>query len=186
LEIYEQKLGKDHPNVATSLNNLANLYRDTGRYAEAESLYHRSLEIKKKKLGKNHHLVETILQNLLLLYLDSGMLEEAYKIFKERNIAGGLGKYYLMKKDFPQAQKEFSRDLGWTEKRGQLEFIIADHIGLGLAFEGMEEYMKAKEHFTKAIAIIESQWKALSPDAKKGFLTGQTGWVSPAWKPTRD
>ena len=39
LKIREAKLGKDHPEVATSLNNLAVLYKDTGRYAEAEPLY---------------------------------------------------------------------------------------------------------------------------------------------------
>ena len=45
LEIQEKQLGRDHPDVATSLNNLADLYRAMGRYAEAEPLYRRSLEI---------------------------------------------------------------------------------------------------------------------------------------------
>ena len=50
----EAKLGKDHPDVATSLNNLAALYMKIGRYAEAEPLYKRSLEITETKLGKEH------------------------------------------------------------------------------------------------------------------------------------
>ena len=37
--------------MATSLNNLAVLYEDMGRYAEAEPLYRRSLEIREKRLG---------------------------------------------------------------------------------------------------------------------------------------
>ncbi|MBI9078079.1 MAG: tetratricopeptide repeat protein [Desulfatibacillum sp.] len=32
-------LGKDHPSVATSCNNLAALYQDQGKYGEAEPLY---------------------------------------------------------------------------------------------------------------------------------------------------
>ena len=51
LEIREKQLGPDHPDVATSLNNLADLYRAMGRYAEAEPLYRRSLEVREKQLG---------------------------------------------------------------------------------------------------------------------------------------
>lgn len=34
----EKALGPDHPDVATSLNNLADTYSDQGRYADAEAL----------------------------------------------------------------------------------------------------------------------------------------------------
>ena len=51
LAIREKQLGRDHPDVATSLNNLAVLYQAMGRYAEAEPLYRRSLEIREKQLG---------------------------------------------------------------------------------------------------------------------------------------
>ena len=37
-----------------SLNNLAELYRNQGRYAEAEPLYKRSLAIREKALGPDH------------------------------------------------------------------------------------------------------------------------------------
>jgi len=35
----KKALGPDHPDVATSINNLAELYDNQGRYAEAEPLY---------------------------------------------------------------------------------------------------------------------------------------------------
>ena len=38
LEVAERSVGQDHPNVATSLNNLAGLYRKTKRNKEAELL----------------------------------------------------------------------------------------------------------------------------------------------------
>lgn len=41
LGIHEKALGPEHPAVATSLNNLAALYNNQGRYAEAEPLYQR-------------------------------------------------------------------------------------------------------------------------------------------------
>ncbi len=54
LEIYEKSLGKDHPDVAKSLNNLALLYYAQGKYDEAEPMYRRALEIYEKSLGKDH------------------------------------------------------------------------------------------------------------------------------------
>ncbi len=38
-------MGPEHPNVATSLNNLAEFYRAQGRYADAEPLHKRALSI---------------------------------------------------------------------------------------------------------------------------------------------
>ncbi|MFM6075337.1 MAG: tetratricopeptide repeat protein, partial [Dolichospermum sp.] len=50
-------------NLATSLNNLAGLYRSQGRYNEAESLYLQSLDICKRQLGDDHLDVATSLNN---------------------------------------------------------------------------------------------------------------------------
>ena len=43
LAIREKALGPEHPDVAASLNNLAELYRAQGQYAKAEPLYQRAL-----------------------------------------------------------------------------------------------------------------------------------------------
>jgi tetratricopeptide (TPR) repeat protein len=53
LAIREQALGAEHPDVAQSLNNLAELYRAQGRYAEAEPLYARSLAIEQSPKKSN-------------------------------------------------------------------------------------------------------------------------------------
>ena len=42
------------PMSRRSLNNLARLYDDQGRYAEAEPLYKRALAIREKALGPDH------------------------------------------------------------------------------------------------------------------------------------
>ncbi len=54
--------------MATSLNNLAELYRAQGRYAQAEPLYPRSLAIREKALGPEHPHVAASLSSLALLY----------------------------------------------------------------------------------------------------------------------
>jgi tetratricopeptide (TPR) repeat protein len=42
LAIREEKLGRDHPDVAQTLSNLGILYRNQGKYAEAEAHYKRA------------------------------------------------------------------------------------------------------------------------------------------------
>ncbi|MFM7787551.1 MAG: tetratricopeptide repeat protein, partial [Microcystis panniformis] len=65
LAITEKQLGKEHPDVATSLNNLASLYHSQGKYAEAESLYQRAIAICSEKLGENHPNTQTVMMNYL-------------------------------------------------------------------------------------------------------------------------
>ncbi|MFM6519251.1 MAG: tetratricopeptide repeat protein, partial [Microcystis panniformis] len=51
LIVSEKRLGENHPYVATSLNNLAGLYYNQGRYTEAERLFIRARSIYEQQLG---------------------------------------------------------------------------------------------------------------------------------------
>jgi len=66
--------------VATSLNNLAGLYAEQGKYAESEPLYKRALEIREKALGPDHPNVATFLLNLAELYKNVRKEEEAKRL----------------------------------------------------------------------------------------------------------
>ncbi len=61
---WQRLLTEEHPDVATSYNNLAGLYSSTGRYSEAEPLYIKALEIASKSLGANHPNTITVRENL--------------------------------------------------------------------------------------------------------------------------
>lgn len=65
LQIREKCLGKDHLEVAQSLNNIAVLLKTVGNYDEAEALYKRSITIKEKALGQNHPQVYSSMYHLL-------------------------------------------------------------------------------------------------------------------------
>ena len=52
LAIAEKALGADHPNVGTTLNNLAEMYRAQGHDAEAEPPAKRAQAISQKTLGR--------------------------------------------------------------------------------------------------------------------------------------
>ena len=66
--------------MARSLNDLAELYRAQGKYAEAEPLYKRSLAISEKALGPEHPDVATSLENMALLYRDTNREQEAQEL----------------------------------------------------------------------------------------------------------
>ena len=68
--------------MAISLNNLAELYRTQGKYAEAEPLYHRSLAILEKALGPEHPDVATSLNSLAALYDTQGKYAEAEPLYQ--------------------------------------------------------------------------------------------------------
>ena len=77
LAIRQKALGENHPDVALSLNNLAELYRNQGRYDQAEPLLQRSLAIREKALGKNHPDIAQSLNNLAALYYSQGHYNQA-------------------------------------------------------------------------------------------------------------
>lgn len=69
LAIYQKVLGPEHPNTATSLNNLGELLRVQGDYAAARPHLEQALAIQKKVLGLEHPGTATSLNNLgSLLY----------------------------------------------------------------------------------------------------------------------
>jgi len=77
LEVAEDNVGPGHPDVATSLNNLAMIYNAQGQYAQAEPLLKRALAIWEKALGADHPSVATGLENLAALYRATNRDDEA-------------------------------------------------------------------------------------------------------------
>ncbi len=75
-----EAFGPDDVRLATSLNNLALLYKAQGRYAEAEPLYQRALAIDEKALGPEHPDVATSLENYADLLRKTGRVSEATKM----------------------------------------------------------------------------------------------------------
>jgi hypothetical protein len=82
LAIDEASFGKDHPNVATRLNNLALLLQSTSRLGEAEPLMRRTLAIDEASYGKAHPDVARDLNNLARLLQVTNRLDEAEPLMR--------------------------------------------------------------------------------------------------------
>ena len=75
-----ESFGPEDPRLATSLNNLAELYRTQSKYAQAEPLYERSLAIREKALGSEHPNVARSLENYAALLRKVNRDAEASKM----------------------------------------------------------------------------------------------------------
>jgi tetratricopeptide (TPR) repeat protein len=82
LTITEARFGKDDPNVAAALNNLAVLLQGTNRLAEAEPLLLRTLAIYEANLGKDHPSVATALNDLADLLQETNRIREAEPLLR--------------------------------------------------------------------------------------------------------
>ena len=180
LEIYEKILGKDHPNVATSLNNLAGLYKVIGRYSEAEPLYKRSLEIREKALGREHPSVAQSLDNLAGLYAFIGgryadaepLHKRALEIYEKAlgrehpSVAQSLislAGLYESTGRYADAEPLYKRALEIREKiRGSEhpETAIVLRV-LAELYRVTGRYAEAEPLFKRSLAIVE---KALGKD----------------------
>jgi tetratricopeptide (TPR) repeat protein len=69
--------------LATSLNNLAGLYKSQGKYEAAEPLLQQALELRKPILGENHPQYANSLNNLAGLYKSQGKYEAAEPLYQQ-------------------------------------------------------------------------------------------------------
>jgi tetratricopeptide (TPR) repeat protein len=78
LAVKEAGIGPDSPDVATTLNNLAQLYAADGRVQDAMPLLERSLAIQEKTLDAEHPALARTLRGLAAMYRTVGRDHDAF------------------------------------------------------------------------------------------------------------
>jgi Tfp pilus assembly protein PilF len=169
----EQVSGAEHPDTATSLNNLAELYQSQGRYGEAEPLLKRSLAIFEKVLGLEHPDTATSLNNLAELYKSQGRYGEAEPLLK-RSLAirekvlglehpetaaslNNLAVLYVSQGRYGEAEPLLKRSLAISEKVLGLEHTsTATRLNnLASLYVNQGRYGEAEPLFRRSLAISE-------------------------------
>jgi len=84
--IRERELGPDHPEIATSLDHLGDVYWIGGDYPAAEATLERALAIREKVFGPEHLLVADVLDHLGSVYEIQAKFDAAQPLF-ERALA---------------------------------------------------------------------------------------------------
>jgi len=179
LGILEKELGLEHPDTATALNNLAELYYTTGAYAKAEPFYQRVLAIREKGLGPEHPDTATALNNLATTYQGTGAYSKAEPLF-QRTLAirekalgpehpataeslNNLAQLYDAIGAYAKAEPLHQRALAIREKAlGPEHPDTAESLyNLAMLYQGTGAYAKAEPLYQRALAIRE---KVLGPE----------------------
>ncbi len=138
LAIDEATFGRDHPEVATNVNNLGEVLHTLGDLPRAKACFERALAIWEANLGANHPNVASAVNNLGLVLQDLGDLPRA-KACYERALAideatfgrdhpevatdvNNLGSVLKDLGDLPRAKACYERAL-----KILLQFLPADH-----------------------------------------------------------
>ena len=182
LAIREKVLGEEHPDTATTLNNLAWLYESQGRYDEAEPLYERALAIYEKVLGEEHPDTATTLDNLAGLYRNQGRYDEAEPLY-ERALAirekvlgeehpdtattlHNLAGLYGDQGRYDEAEPLYERALAISEKvLGEQHPHTASTLNnLAGLYRNQGRYDEAEPLYERALAISEKVLGEEHPD----------------------
>ncbi|WP_437299126.1 tetratricopeptide repeat protein [Sorangium sp. So ce426] len=173
LTILEKALGRDHPDVATVLNNLAALHKTKGDYARAEPLFHRALGITEKALGSEHPDVATSLNNLAVRYAAKGDYARAEPLYhralgiREKALGSehpdvatslnNIAALYHTKGDYARAEPLYHRALGITEKALGSEHpdVAASLSRLAVLYDTKGDYARAEPLYHRALGIRE-------------------------------
>ena len=137
IAIREKVLGPDHPDTATSLSNLAVLYKKQGAYTQAQPLYQRALTIWQRALGPIHPWTAIGLNNLAKLYRAQGAYAQALPLYQ-------------------RALAIRERVLGLDHPD-----TVKDLITLAALYKDQGQYAQALPLYQRALAIRE---KVLGPD----------------------
>ncbi|QIR41403.1 CHAT domain-containing protein [Tolypothrix sp. PCC 7910] len=173
LAIREKILGNVHKDVATSLHNLALLYKSQGNYQQAEPLYKRALAISEKLFGKEHLEITPGLNNLASLYREQGKYQQAEPLYKRalairekvlgnlhldvaislNNLAG----LYLDVGNFTQAESLYKRALSIKQKllKKDDQSIAYSLNNLAELYRKLGDYQQAEPLYVSALAIFE-------------------------------
>jgi len=132
LKIDEKIFGKDHPNVARVLNNIAMVLQDKGDLEAALQYLNRALEINERVFEKDPHNVARVLNNIALILKDKGdpgtalqylqkALEIDEKVFGKDHpnvgtLVNNIATVLMEKGDLEEAIKYFQRALEINEK----------------------------------------------------------------------
>jgi CHAT domain-containing protein/tetratricopeptide (TPR) repeat protein len=81
LKLQESRIGIEHRNTLTTLENLGTLHKELGNYGEAERLYRRSLETHERAYGKDDVGISDVANKLAMLYRAQGRYAEAEGLY---------------------------------------------------------------------------------------------------------
>jgi tetratricopeptide (TPR) repeat protein len=186
VELAKRVYGPEHPDTATSLNNLGKLYREMGEYAKAEPPLQEALRIRQKVLGPEHPDTATSLANLGSLYWAMGEYAKAEALDQEAlrirqkvlgpehpdvalslsnlgTLYGDMGEYAKAEPLYQEALRIYQKVLG-----PEHQDTATSLNNLATLYWAMGEYAKAEPLLQEALRIRQ---KVLGPEHQDTALS---------------
>ena len=129
LEIKLQSLPENHPNIASSYNNIGRVYDSMSEYTKALMNYKKALELKLQSLPKNHPNIADSYNNVGIVYDEMGEYGKALENHKKA--------LEIKLQSLPENHPD----------------IAGSYNNIGVTFCNMGEYDKALEYYSKALEI---------------------------------
>ncbi|HEY9793675.1 MAG TPA: tetratricopeptide repeat protein [Candidatus Obscuribacterales bacterium] len=159
--------------VAEAVKKLADFYRSSMRYREADPLYHDLLLIKQKELGENHPDVPLVLLRLAEINFKLGRNKKALRYYMRclrisehlfgpndpvlTPILTGLGSTLRRLSREDEAEEIYRRALAVEELNlGPDHYEVASTlVGLGVVYRFRDKFMQAETVLRRALEIYE-------------------------------
>ncbi|MCC3568110.1 MULTISPECIES: CHAT domain-containing tetratricopeptide repeat protein [unclassified Microcoleus] len=172
----------DHPDVATSLSNLATLYRSEGRGLEAENPSLQALEMRKRLFNGDHPDVTQSLNNLATLYYSQGRYAESESLYLQvleitKRLFNGdhpdvaatmnnLGQLYDSQGRYADAEPLLQKALEIRKRlfKGDHSDVAQSLNNLALLYDSQGLYADAEPLFQKALEMWQRLFKGDHPD----------------------
>ena len=182
LQIREQTLGPEHPEVASTLNNMAILSMNQSKFAEAEVLFQHALQIREQTLGPEHPEVATTLNCLAILSYDQGKFAEAEVLFQralqtwEQTLGPGhlrvatalnnLAELYWKQGKFAEAEPLVHHSLQIREQA-----LASEHPDMGETLSILANLLREQEKYSEAEPLyqqaLQIQERAFGPEHRR-------------------
>ncbi len=182
LAIDVKAFGTEHPNIAASLNNLAQLLKATNRLVEAESLMRQALAISERAFGTEHPTVATGLNNLVVLLQATNRLKEAGPLMRRALVIdekafgtehptvatdlNNLAQLLQVTKRLKEAEPLMRRALAIDEKAFGTEHptVATDLNNLAALLQATNRLKEAEPLMRRALAIDEKAFGTEHPE----------------------
>jgi CHAT domain-containing protein/Tfp pilus assembly protein PilF len=190
----EKAFGPQHPDVAASLHNLAILYKEQGKYREAEPLYQRALRIKERILGPEHPSVADSLNSMATLDWKRGKYAEAEPLYERAlairetvlglqhaDVAASLQNLALLYKDqgkYGEAESFYERALAIYEKvLGPEHPNMATSLdNLALLYYDQGRYAESEPLVDRAVMILDRAHAGPGDRFQSYYLRARIAW----------
>ena len=187
ISLREKMLGKEHPNTATSYNNIGTTYHYLGNHPKALEYHFKALDIWEKVLGKEYPNTAMSYNNIGLTYYNLGDYPKALEYhFKALDINekvlgkehpdtamsyNNIGTTYHYLGNHPKALEYYFKALDIQEKvlRKEHPSTATSYNNIGEVYKSQGDYTKALEYFFKDLAICEKVLGKEHPDTATSY-----------------